>query len=147
MVIEFLIIDVSKVGISVIVLVYVNDDGVTISMLFILFEDKCTDKLTVLSISRERIVDVAVFIVEPVSMDDWTDDDKVKLAVNEDVEWTFAEVVNTVDKLGTFSKVVNIWSLSDVTDDCSCDCVGVSVNEYVSCGDKFVVVSSVFLFE
>jgi hypothetical protein len=45
----------------VIVLVSVNDVGVTISMLVVIAGDKCTDEL--------RVVDVTEFIVVAVSID------------------------------------------------------------------------------
>ncbi len=70
MVIEFSIIDVSALVENVIVLVSVNDVGVTISMLVVIVGDKCIDELRVLSMLRERIVDVTEFIVVAVSIDD-----------------------------------------------------------------------------
>jgi hypothetical protein len=69
-VIEFSIIDVSALVENVIVLVSVNDVGVTISMLVVIVGDKCIDELRVLSMLRERIVDVTEFIVVAVSIDD-----------------------------------------------------------------------------
>jgi hypothetical protein len=69
-VIEFSIIDVTALVGNVMLLLSVNDDGVTISMVVVSSGDKCTDELTVLSISRERIVDVTEFIIVAVSIDD-----------------------------------------------------------------------------
>lgn len=63
MVIEFLIIDVSALLKNVMLLVSVNDDAVTLSMVVVSSGDKCTDELRVLSIPRERMV-------VPVSIDD-----------------------------------------------------------------------------
>jgi hypothetical protein len=48
----------------------VNNDGGTLFIFVVRFEDKYTDELRVLSISRERAVDVTEFILVPVSIDD-----------------------------------------------------------------------------
>jgi hypothetical protein len=69
-VIEFFIIDVTALVENVMLLLSVNDDGATISMVVVSSGDKCIDELTVLSISRERIVDVTEFIVVAVLIDD-----------------------------------------------------------------------------
>ncbi len=70
MVIEFSIIDVSALVENVMVLVSINNVGVTISMLVVIAGDEYTDELRVLSMLRERVVDVTEFIVVPLSVDD-----------------------------------------------------------------------------
>jgi hypothetical protein len=52
------------------VLVLVNTDAVTVSMVVVSCGEKCTDELIVLSIPRERMADVAESIVVPLSFDD-----------------------------------------------------------------------------
>jgi len=69
-VIEFSIIDVSALLENVMVLVLVNNDAVTVSMVVVSCGEKCTDELIVLSIPRERMADVAESIVVPLSFDD-----------------------------------------------------------------------------
>jgi hypothetical protein len=69
-VIEFSIIDVSALVENVMVLVSINNVGVTISMLVVIAGDEYTDELRVLSMLRERVVDVTEFIVVPLSVDD-----------------------------------------------------------------------------
>jgi len=50
--------------------VSVNDDGATISMLVVSCGDDCIAELRVLSILRERTVDVREFLVVSISTDE-----------------------------------------------------------------------------
>jgi len=113
------------------VLVSVNDEGVTKSTVVVISGDKCVDEICVLSMSRERILDVTEFIVVSVSIDDRASDDMVLLRADIYVRSLFPEVVNSVDNLGTLFEVINIRSLFEDIDDSVGNCVGEFVDEYV----------------
>ncbi len=75
----------------------VNDDGVTLFNSVASPVDKSIDEVRVLSIPRERAVDVAEGIVVPGSIDDKTADDMILLGVGMDVLSIIEEVVKSVD--------------------------------------------------
>jgi len=107
-VIEFSFIDVAVLDKNVAVLVSVNNVGVTILMLVVPCGDDCMDEMKVGSTLRERTVDVTEFIVVSISTDEGICDDTVLLGRNIDVSSSFEVVVNNVDTLSKFSRVVNI---------------------------------------
>jgi len=82
-VIEFSIVDES-----------VNDDVVLLSTIVVSSEDECIDELDVVSISRERIVDVTEFVLVSVLIDDRTSDGRVLVKIDIDVRSSFMEVVD-----------------------------------------------------